>query len=67
MKQRVDITPRPEGNSHKHDRVNFSRLRVHATLSGFTSSNVDVDESNGITKDEPFVLTCQGLKVQECA
>ncbi len=66
-KQRVDITPRSEGNSHKHDHVNFSRRRFHATSSGFIGSNVDVSESNGNTRDEPFVLTCQGLKVQECA
>jgi hypothetical protein len=33
--------------------------------SGFASSNVDASKSNGIARDEPFVLTFQGLKVQE--
>ncbi len=45
--------------------MNFFRLKVNATSSGFASSNVDARESNGIVKDEPFVLTFQGLKVQE--
>jgi hypothetical protein len=64
--QRVDIAPGLEGNSHKHDHVNFSRLQVHATSSGFIGSNVDVGKSSGIARDEPFVLTFQALKVQEC-
>jgi hypothetical protein len=34
--------------------------------SGFTNLNVDVNNSNGIVKDEAFVLTFPGLKVQEC-
>jgi hypothetical protein len=46
--------------------VNFSQLKVNATSSGFTGSNVDVSESSGIAKDEPFILIFQGLKVQEC-
>jgi hypothetical protein len=33
--------------------------------SGFTSSNVDDGQSNGIVRDEAFVLTSQGLKVKE--
>jgi hypothetical protein len=33
--------------------------------SGFASSNVNVGKSSGIVRDEPFVLTFQGLKVQE--
>jgi hypothetical protein len=33
--------------------------------SGFANSNVDLGESNGIVRDEAFVLTFQGLKVQE--
>jgi hypothetical protein len=47
-----------------HDCVNFSRLKINAMLSGFASSNVDDGESTRILKDEPFVLTSQGLKVQ---
>jgi hypothetical protein len=49
-----------------HDHVNFSWSRVNATLSGFTSSNVDVGKSSRIFRDEAFVLNFQGLKVQEC-
>jgi hypothetical protein len=33
--------------------------------SGFANSNVDVGESSGIFRVESFVLTFQGLKVQE--
>jgi len=61
-KQKVNITPGLEGDL---DRVNFFRLRVNTTLSGFVGSNVDVGESSGIVRDEPFVLTFQGFKVQE--
>ncbi len=63
--QRADITPRSKGNSHKHDYENFFWPRVDTTSSGFASSNVDVGKSNGIIKDEAFVLTFQGLKVLE--
>jgi hypothetical protein len=63
-KQRSNIAPRSKGDSHKHDYVNFFWLKVNATSSGFISSNVDVGESNGIVRDEAFVLTFQGLKVQ---
>ncbi len=45
--------------------MNFFQLRVNTTSSGFAGSNVDVGESSGIVKDEAFVLTFQGLKVQE--
>jgi hypothetical protein len=48
-----------------HDHVNFFQLKVNATSSGSTGSNVDVDESSGIIKDEAFVLTFQKLKVQK--
>ncbi len=65
-KWKVDITSWLEGNSYMHDCVNFSRLKINAMLSGFASSNVDDGESTRILKDEPFVLTYQGLKVQEC-
>jgi hypothetical protein len=34
--------------------------------SGFNGSNVDASEFSGIVRDEAFVLTFQGLKVQEC-
>jgi hypothetical protein len=40
-------------------------MKVNATSSGFTGSNVHVGKSNGIVRDETFVLTFQGLKVQE--
>jgi hypothetical protein len=63
--QRADIALGSKGNSHKHDRVNFSQPKVNAMSSGVTSSNVDVGESNGIVRDEAFVLTFQELKVQE--
>jgi hypothetical protein len=53
-KQRVDIGPRFEGNSHKHDRVNFSQPIINTTSSGFIGSNVDVGKSNGIVKDGRF-------------
>jgi hypothetical protein len=33
--------------------------------SGFNGSNVDASEFSGIVRDEAFVLTFQGLKVQE--
>jgi hypothetical protein len=33
--------------------------------SGFVGSNVDVGESNGIVRDEAFVMNFWGLKVQE--
>ncbi len=46
--------------------MNFFQPKANATSSGFTSSNVDASKSNGIVKDEAFVLTFQGLKVQEC-
>ncbi len=65
-KWRANITPGLKGDSHMHDRVNFSRLRVNTTPSGFVGSNVDANKSNGIVRDEAFVLTFQGLKVQEC-
>jgi hypothetical protein len=39
-KWRVNITPRSKGDSHKHDHVNFFRLKVNATSSGFVGSNV---------------------------
>jgi hypothetical protein len=54
-----------KGNSHKHDCENFYWPKVNATSSGFASSNIDVGKSNGIIRDEAFVLTFQGLKVQE--
>jgi hypothetical protein len=67
MKQKVDIAIGLEGNSHKYDHVIYFLLKVNATSSGFTGSNVNVGKSNiGIVKDETFVLTFQGLKVQEC-
>jgi len=50
-----------------HDRVNFSRPRVNVMSSGFASSNVDVGKSNGIVRDETFILTFQELNVQKCA
>jgi hypothetical protein len=56
-KWRVDIAPRSEGNSHKHDCVNFSRPKVNTMSSGFTGSNVDDGQSSGIVRDEAFVLT----------
>jgi hypothetical protein len=65
-KQRVDITLGLDGDSHKHDCVNFSQLRINAMSSGFIGSNVGVGVSSGIVRDEPFVLTFQGLKVQKC-
>ncbi len=65
-KQRVNIASRSEGDSHKHDHVNFSRPRIKAMSSGFIGSNIDVGKSNGIVRDEAFVLIFQGLKVQEC-
>jgi hypothetical protein len=38
---------------------------VNVMSSGFIGSNVDVGESSGIVRDEAFVLTFQGLKVQK--
>jgi hypothetical protein len=66
MKQRADITLGLRRDSHKHDCVNIFQPKINVTSSGFTSSNVDVGKSSGIVKDEAFVLTFQGLKVQEC-
>jgi hypothetical protein len=54
-KQRANIAPRSEGDSHRHDCVNFSWLKVKAMSSGFAGSNVDVGESSGIFKDKSFV------------
>ncbi len=51
-KQRANIAPRLEGDSHMHDHVNFSRLKVNAMSSGFIGSNVDDGKSNGIAKIE---------------
>ncbi len=45
--------------------MNFFRPKVNTTSSGFVGSNVDVGKSSGIVRDETFVLTFQGLKVQE--
>jgi hypothetical protein len=64
-KQKVDITIRLESNSHGHDCVNFSQLKVNATSSYFNGLNVDAGKSSGIIRDEAFVLIFQGLKVQE--
>jgi hypothetical protein len=64
-KQKVDIALGSKGDSHKHDHVNFSRSRVNATSSGFASSNVHTSKSNGIVRDEAFVLNFHRLKVQE--
>jgi hypothetical protein len=66
MKQSADIALGLKGDSHKHDCVNFFRPKANTTSSGFTSLNVDASNSNGIVRDETFVLTFQGLKVQEC-
>jgi hypothetical protein len=66
IKQRVNIAPRSKGDSHMHDCENFSRLKINAMSNGFVGSNVDASESNKIVKDKTFVLTFQGLKVQEC-
>jgi hypothetical protein len=64
-KRRVDIALGSQGDSHRHDHVNFSRLKVNAMSSGFLGLNVDVSESNGIVQDYAFVLTFHILKVQE--
>jgi hypothetical protein len=64
-KQRVDIALGLKGNSHTLYGVYFSQRRVNATSSGFASSNIDAGESSWIVRDEAFVLTFQGLKVQE--
>jgi hypothetical protein len=64
-KQRVNIGPRLEGDSHKHDLVNFSRPKINAMSSGFIGSNVDDGKPSGIVRDEAFVLTFQGFKVQK--
>jgi hypothetical protein len=37
IKQTINITPRSKGDSHRHDRVNFSRSRVNTMSSGFAS------------------------------
>jgi hypothetical protein len=63
---KANIALRLEGDSHMHDCVNFSQPKVNATSSGFACSNVDVGKSSGIVRDEVFVLTFQGLKVQVC-
>jgi hypothetical protein len=62
----VNIALRLKGDSHMHDPMNFSQPRVNATPSGFVGSNVDANKSSGIVRDEAFVLTFEGLKVQEC-
>jgi hypothetical protein len=67
MKWSADIALKLKGDSHKHDCVNFFRPKANSMSSGFTSLNVDVSNSNGIVRDEAFVITFQGLKVQECA
>jgi hypothetical protein len=55
-----------KGDPHKHDHVNFSWLKVNTTSSPFiTCLNVHASQFSGIMKDESFVLTFQGLKVQE--
>jgi hypothetical protein len=64
-KRKANIALRLEGNSHRHDCVNFSQPKVNAMSSGFTGSNVDVGEFNGIVRAEAFVLTFQELKVQK--
>jgi len=53
-KQRAKIAPGLEGDSHGHDHVNFSLLKVNTMSSGFPSSNVDASESNGIVRDYVF-------------
>ncbi len=64
-KREANIALGSEGDSHRHDHVNFSQPKDIALSSGFTGSNVDVGEFSGIVKDEAFVLTFQGLKVQK--
>jgi hypothetical protein len=64
-KGKANIAFRSKANSHRHDCVNFSQPKVITPSSGFIGSNVDVGEFNGIVKDEAFVLTFQGLKVQK--
>jgi hypothetical protein len=49
----------------QHDCANLFQLKMNATSSCFSGSNVDVVESSGIVKDEAFVLTFQGLKVED--
>jgi hypothetical protein len=44
--------------------MNFSSPIINTTSSGFIGSNVDAGESNGVVKHEAFILTFQGLKVQ---
>jgi hypothetical protein len=51
-KWRANITPRLEGDSHMHDHVNFSQLKVNTMSSGFAGSNVDVGESSGIVRND---------------
>jgi hypothetical protein len=65
MKQKANIALGLKKDSHKHDFVNFFWPKVNATSSGFIGSNVDASKSSGIVRDEAFVLTFQGLKVQE--
>jgi hypothetical protein len=40
-KQKVNLTPRSEGDSHKHDHVNFSHLHVSNTI---VNSSVNIEE-----------------------
>jgi hypothetical protein len=58
-KWRVNVALGLEGDSHRHDRVNFSQPKVNVSSNGFIGSNVDVIESSGIVKDEAFVLSFQ--------
>lgn len=54
MKRRANVALRLEGNSHMHDRVNFSRPIVNTMSNGFIDSNVDVGKFSGIVRDEAF-------------
>jgi hypothetical protein len=65
-KWRANIAQWLKCDSHMHDHVNFFWPRVNTTPSGFVGSNVDANKSNGIVRDEAFVLTFEGLRVQEC-
>ncbi len=62
-KCKVDLPPRSEENSHRHDRVNFSHLKVaNVKIPINQLLVVDVGEPNG----HDLVITHNGAEVFEC-
>ncbi len=62
-KCKVDLPPRSKTNSHRHDWVNFSHLKmVNAMTPINQSSTMDVGETN----DFDLVMTHNGVKVFDC-